>query len=389
MKRIPLLLLCGAAAAATSLSGGSARACGALVHDAKSVVVQSQQRVLISLRSDDTSHVVVQLGIPAADAPFGALTPVAGLPTLDPAPVDTGEIDELETRTRPKVIGEKAADSGGGCGCGSAASDQAGGGKGLGGGVDVVQIVDIGPVTAAVLAADTGQALTQWLTDNGFVVPAADQPIVDSYVGPQKYFIAFKRSSQAGTGPSSVGVSFSVPGDQRGYPLRISRVGADVRLGIQVFVAAPAVDAPTGSAPAGNFETLTLADFSATGLYHDYTGTLFEGISQRGGKAFVVEGVYDEGSGWRDGLGPKLASITEPGQVLSRLATVVAPAQLTEDVAFTGNAPKNVPKEVHAFVFPPDGGPRHRELYLAVGALGLLAFSLRRALRPLARPSGA
>ncbi|MBK8997155.1 MAG: DUF2330 domain-containing protein [Myxococcales bacterium] len=372
------------------LTEGTGHACGALVTNEKSVVVQSQQRVLISLRADGSSKIVVQLGIPEASAPFGAITPVGGQPTLDPEPVDTEELDGLERTTRPTVRAESAASDSGGCGCGSAEAGDAAGGKGFGnGGVNVVQIVDIGPVTAAALAADTTAALTGWLGDNGFVVPAADQPVIDSYVGPNKFFIAFKRSNQAAAGPSSVGVSFSVPGDQRGYPLRISRVGADSRLGIQVFVAAPEVISPTGSAPAGNFQTLTLADFSAQALYDDYTGTLFSGIAQKGGKAFVVEGVFAAQSGWRGQLGPKLIAITESGQVLSRLATVVAPAQLTEDVSFTGNAPKDVPRDVMALWLPlggPGRGEQHRDLYLAVCGLGLVAWSLRRSLRPVAAP---
>ncbi|MBK7584551.1 MAG: DUF2330 domain-containing protein [Myxococcales bacterium] len=369
----------------------SAHACGALVSNDKSVVAQSQQRVLISLRSDGTSNVVVQLGVPEASAPFGALTPVAGLPTLDPSPVDVAEIDGLDQATRPRVNGsDSGSTDSGSCGCGSTPTDDlAGGGKNLGGGVGVVQIVDIGPVTAAALSADSTAALTEWLSDNGFVIPTADQASVDAYVGPGKYFVAFKRSAQAEPGPSSVGVSFSVPGDQRGYPLRISRVGAAAQLGIQVFVAAPEVVSPTGSAPAGNFLTLTLADFSASALYDDYTQTLFTKIAEMGSKAFVIEGVFGTGSGWRQGLGPKLSAITETTQVLSRMATVVAPSMLTEDVSFSGNAPTSVPREVTALLLPIDGpgpgGGQHRDLYLAMSGLSFAAFGLRRKLRRLPR----
>lgn len=385
--RYALLASLPALGAAIFLPANDARACGALVSNDKSVVVQSQQRVLISLLESKKSRIVVQLGVPEASAPFGAVTPVNGLPTLDAEPVDTKEMDQLDQLTRPSVSKEVPADSGGGCGCGSdAASDQAGGGKGLGnGGVNVVQIVDIGPVTAAALSADSGATLTQWLTDNGFVVPAADQPVIDSYVGPSKYFIAFKRNQNAGSGASSVGVSFTVDGDQRGYPLRVSRVGADARLGIQVFVAAPEVVSPSGSAPAGNFKTLTLADFPASDLYDDYTSALFSGIQKQGGKAFVVEGVFDATGGWRGQLGPQLQAITESGQVLSRLATVVAPASLTEDVSFTGNAPKDVPRQIVALSLPlraPGRGGEHTRTYLAVCGLGLLTWGMRRKLRP-------
>jgi len=373
--------------ASVALIDNPARACGAVVSNDTSLVVQSHQRVFISSRSDGTSHVVVQLAIPAANAPFGALTPVAGQPTLDPEPVDVDELDELELSTRPSVRTYGSGSDSGGCGCGS--SDAAGDGKGLGSGggsgVNVVQIVDIGPVTAAALSADSAAPLTQWLTDNGFVIPTAQQSIVDAYVGPNKFFIAFKRNTQAASGASSVGVSFSVAGDQRGYPLRMSSIGADQKLGIQVFIAAPESVSPTGSAPEGAFSTLTLADLSPSALAEDYTQAVFDEVAQRSSKAFVVEGVYRVNTGWRANLGPKLTAITDLNQVLTRLTTVVDPKTLDQDVMLTGAAPDEVPTQIYALAIPMSGpgrgGDRHRELYLAAAGLSFAAWRFRRAVR--------
>lgn len=358
-----------------ALGTHDAHACGGVVSNPTALVLQNQQRVLISYRSSGTSHVVLQLGIPSAEAEFGAITPVTGQPTLDSQPVDVSELDELDDRTRPYA--SSAPDTGGGCGCGSAepAGDKSGGGSPNG--VNVIQIVDIGPVTAAVLEATDSAPLTSWLGDNGFVVPSSDQSIVDQYIGPDRYLIAFKRSSAAGQGPSSVGVSFSVPGDARGYPLRMSRLGASERLAIQVFVAAPESQAPKGSGPTNPFEALTLNDFTPSELETDYTSAIFSHVQALNGKAFVVEGVYHSNQGWREPLGTRLSELTDSDQNLTRLATVLAPSSLTEDAMFVSDAPDDVPTSLGEVSAPGRGGIQYRLLYLALLGSVLVTWLIR------------
>lgn len=358
------------------LASNEAHACGGIVSPPTSLVLQDQQRVFISKRSDGTSNVVLQLGIPSVSTEFGALTPVLGQPTLDAEPVDVSELDELDSRTRPTAGGSDDS-AGGGCGCGSAA--EAGGDRGGLGGVNVIQIVDIGPVTAAVLTADSTLPLTDWLTQNGFLVPASDQSVIDAYVGANNYFIAFKRSAQAGSGPSSVGVSFSVVGDQRGYPLRMSRLGASDRLAIQVFVAAPESQAPKGSGPTNPFEALTLADFSVSEVQNDYESAIFQKVAANGGKAFVVEGVYHPSAHWREPLGPRLMAITETDQNLTRLATVLAPASLTQDAMFVSDPPEKVP--THVSSIPLRIPNQNRFLYSGLLGLVLATWLTRRSFR--------
>ncbi len=118
--------------------------------------------------------------------------------------------------------------------------------------------VTIGPVTAVSLTADTGDAINAWLADNGFVVPTGDQSLVDAYAGTGRYFIAIRRSDTAATGgATSVGVHFTLAGDERGLPLRFARLGAATTVAFTVFVAADSVVAP--SSP---FAALTINDLS-------------------------------------------------------------------------------------------------------------------------------
>lgn len=335
----------GGLCAAASLTASSAEACGGVVSQREtSLVVQAQQRVLISVLDSGASQVVIELAIPSANEPFGALTPVGIQPTVDSVPVDVGEMESLERATRPSVTVNDSSNEGCTCSPGLG-SDTGGVSKGN---VNVVQIVDVGPVTAAVLSADSLTPLEQWLTANGFVVPSTEQAVVDAYVGPNKFFIAFKRSSQAPPGPSSVGVSFSAPGDLRGYALRMSRIGAASRLAIQVFVAAADRLAPNGSAPSAPFLTLTLDDLDASALASDYENAVFNAVGLRGSKAFVVEGVFKPSDDWRANLGPRLSALTATGQVLTRLTTVVRPELLDRDADFLAEPPANVPRSVVA-----------------------------------------
>ncbi|MEZ4224632.1 MAG: DUF2330 domain-containing protein [Polyangiaceae bacterium] len=383
-RRSSYLRLVPVAALVSLLSSGRAHACGGLVTQDAAVVTQSQQRVFISFKNDGSSAVVVQLAIPEASAPFGALTPVAALPTLDAEPVDVAELDDLDVATRPVLRDASSSSSSdsGGCGCGSdsAGADLAGGSNG-GRGVNIVEVVDIGPVTAAVLSATDTAPLTQWLGDNGFVVPTAETATIDAYVGADKYFIAFKRSAQGAAGPSSVGVSFSVPGDQRGYPLRMSRIGAASRLGIQVFVAAPESVAPRGSAPASPFAALTLKDLELTRVTDDYTAAVADAVKQNGNKAFLIEGVYKPENAWRETLGTKLRAMTDDQQVLTRLTSVVDPTALDTDASFWADAPDDVPKVVTVgslVTFPGRGGERIRWQQQLLLAFALVGWAARR-----------
>jgi Uncharacterized protein conserved in bacteria (DUF2330) len=379
LSKLKLSFLLGAAPLLIATTWTStALACGGIVKPAQAVAVQTNQRAFVSVRSNDTTDMVIQLALPSASASFGAITPVYGKPTLDPTPIDVNELDALDESTRPKV---NEAPAGGGCGCGSAPGAAA---RDKSGGVNVIQMVDIGPVTAVVLTADSSADLAAWLTQNGFEVPAADQAVIDTYLGTDRYFIAFKRNAAAPPGPSSVGVSFVVPGDQRGYALTMARIGAGTQLGIQVFIAAPESFTPKGSAPLAPFATLTLNDLSKSKLLSDYSGAVFDAVAKKQGKAFVVEGVFHAAAGWRDGLGARLFDITEPGQILTRLSTVLSPDSIGEDVSFMGEAPANVPNEVAtAGAVPTPGTGRRglRFLPLALLAAAAAARALRRALR--------
>lgn len=334
-----------------------AHACGGgVVTSEATPVTIDAQRALISLRKDGTTDIVVQLSVDA-QGDFGVILPVPAEPTLDANPIDGAELDALDADTQVKFVSydEGGSSSGGsGCACGGFEGASAGGSN-TKDGVDVSSFVTAGPVTATAIAATDGEALTAWLSDEGFNISEADQAIVEQYIGLGRHFIVFKRSEAAAPGVTSLGFHFSMPGDARGYPLRISALGAAPSLAITTFIAAP-----NGVSPSAPFESLAIDDltYTFTGNYaNDYKLAVTRAIAEREGHAFVVEGEYqiptpeqeqeednrelesgEEESRVKPSRMPELAALMDVGHRLTRVTAIISREQLDTDVTFDGPA---------------------------------------------------
>lgn len=309
-------------------------ACGGSVSEPATQVTVGGQRAFIAVRSNGTTDVVVQLDVSQADGNYGVLLPLPVEPTVDPTPIDASELDGLDIDTQPVFGGsDGVSETGGGCACGGAGDGEAVDGNGSEGNITVGSFTEVGPVTATALTADDTTALSAWLSDNGFEIPAEQQALVDSYVTAGSWFLAFKRNTAAPPGQSSVGVHFTLDGDHRGYPLRIAQLGAGAEVAITVWISH--ADSVTPESP---FEVLVPRDLA--GVYDDasYRSALADAVRQRDGRAFIVEHV----SVWHDGDGGGLSSLHEDGHTLTRLSTIIARDQLQQDVSFTGPPAPNV-----------------------------------------------
>jgi hypothetical protein len=236
-------------------------------------------------------------------------------------------------------------DSGGGSGCGcplAAGSDTKSAGGFPPDGVALSEPVEIGPVVAVVLDGADADALDAWLTDNDFAVPNSAASLVESYSGSGRYFIAVRRSDSAPQGPSSLGLHFTVPGDQRGLPLRFASLGAATSVAFTVFVAAPE---PVG--PGAPFAALTLDDLSARVLRDDgYAAAVGSAIGQRDGKAFVLERAFRADDEEYE-VPSSLSQYITNGATITRLSGVFVADQLTDDVVFDQPYALDIPTERH------------------------------------------
>jgi len=346
----------------------AARACGGGVVTTPAQVASvgaNAQRIFISVHGGVTD-IVTQVGVATTTADYGVLIPVPSAPTLDPNPIMSAELESLDRATQP-IITRQSDD--GGCGCnGIGGGSTKGGNTGNPGGAQVSAPVTIGPVTAVTLTADTGDAINTWLAQSGFAIPAASQSIVSTYAGTGRYFIALKRSDTAATGgPTSVGLHFTLTGDERGLPLRFISLGAAPSVGFTVFVVADETVAP--SAP---FAALTIDDLDLIALRTSgYTAAVAAAIAQHGNHAFVIEGALTSAE-LRAQI-PSLQPFIGSTQVLTRLSAVVPAVGLDMDVVFDQPFSEPVPRvRVVQQIPAPGRGPRfgHGFALLAIAAVG-------------------
>jgi hypothetical protein len=349
-----------------------ARACGAggVTTHVDTTIGADAQRIFISVH-DGVTDIVTQIGVPATNADYGVVIPVAAQPTLDSVPVMSAELDALFSATAPSVLMQSG--NGGGCGCplvaGGANKGDIGGPPG---GTQVSEPVTIGPVTAVTLTADTGDAINAWLADNGFVIPPAQQSIVAQYAATGRYFIAIRRSDTAADGgPSSVGLHFTLPGDQRGLPLPFSRIGAAGTVGFTIVVAADDFVAPRPP-----FATLTLNSLVAEILRTSgYAAAMSDAVAKHDGHAFVIEGTWTAAELAQDRI-ESLRPFIKTDARLTRLSTLMQAAALDSDAfidqPFTGTAPRRI------YVERTTSSPRTPRLALGVGLLAAAALLRRR-----------
>ena len=349
-----------------------ARACGGGVVTLPATTIDANaQRIVISVHGGMTD-VVTQIGVPATTADYGVLIPVPGQPTLDATPVSSADLDVLFSATTPQIY--SSSHGGGGCGCplGAGSTNKGGGvGGSLDGGAQVSAPVAIGPVTAVTLTADTGDAINAWLADNGFAIPSAEQSIVASYAGTGRFFIAIRRGDMTATGgATSVGVHFTLAGDQRGLPLRFARIGAGATIGFTVLVVTDGAVAP--SAP---FAALTLDSLDGSQLKSSgYGAALSAAVAAHGNHAFVIEGVFPDTYVTQRQI-DSLRSFIPAGSSLTRLSTLVPADALDTDVVFDQPFSGTAPSSIYV---QRSGGPSRRP-ELAVGlAFAALAFAVRR-----------
>jgi hypothetical protein len=357
-----------AAFLATGVSGivtpSAVRACGGgMVTTQAGTVSADAQRIFLSVRGGNTD-VVTQVGVPSTTADYGVLIPVPAEPTLDPTPVSMSDLDSLERKTAP-TIRRAASDDTSSCGCplpGGSSNRSAGGDSD----VQASAPIAIGPVTAVSITADNGDAINTWLTQNGFAIRPADRPIVDAYSGPGRFFIALRRSDNAATGgATSVGVHFTLPGDQRVLPLGFARLGAASTVAFTVVVAAADVVGPADPYQALTIDDLDAATVRSTG----YASAVTAAVTAHGGRAFVVEGSW-MASGIAADIGGRIGSLIAPDSHVTRLSTILPAADLLGDVVF--NQPHTDVKHVRTVEAVSPRAP------FALYALGLLFLRRRR-----------
>ena len=226
-----------------AIDSRDANACGCFTPPDPSVpIVQAGERILYAMENGVvTAHIQIQYAGDAQD--FGWLLPLPSVPEME---LGTDELfAALTANTQPKYRLVQKYD--GNCGFnpanrGGVLSPTAGGtGSGGAGGFDnagngplVIQ-ASVGPYDYAVLKADSQDDMLNWLTKNGYFVPAGTDQTVGAYIRPGAFFLALKLQSGKSAGDLQP-VVVRYPADLPVIPIVLTSVAAQPNMGIQVWM---------------------------------------------------------------------------------------------------------------------------------------------------------
>lgn len=241
MKRSTLVVGFSVALSTLALLGATEReaaACGGCVVPPNQVASDiTDERMLLSVSTKQTT-LYDQIRYAGSPESFAWILPIHG--TVDvglSADVLFASIDSLTaTQINPPPVscpGPPAE-----CRSAfspSAASDSAG--SSSGGGVTVTKQENVGPYATVQLKSTDANALTKWLTDNGFQVKDDEKPIIDQYVKEGFDFLAMKLLPNENV-KSMRPVRVTAQGASLSLPLRMAAVGTGAQVGITIWVVA-------------------------------------------------------------------------------------------------------------------------------------------------------
>jgi MYXO-CTERM domain-containing protein len=219
---------------------------------------------------------------------FAWVLPVRPGTVIEPS--TTSFFSTLETFTVPTIFPPRPAPTGGGCSFGCSASKASSvsedGGAAFDGGVTVVSEKDVGPYASVTVRSTDPNALTDWLTQNGYVIPPSLTSTIAAYVTEQFDFIALKlRPGQGIRAMKPVRVVYA--GADNSLPLRMVAAGVGAQVGITLFVVGE------GRYHTQNFPDATIDydlltwDFAAS--KSNYAQLSLDAMAQNGGRSWLTE----------------------------------------------------------------------------------------------------
>jgi Uncharacterized protein conserved in bacteria (DUF2330) len=208
-----------------------AHACGGCFHgESQNPTVVTDHRMILSLSVGQTT-LYDQIEYSGSPDSFAWVLPIAGTATVGLS-ADL-VFDVLDTLTHTTINAPAVS-------CPAPPSDcqtpafNASADAGVGS-VQVLTSQVVGPYETVQLASSDPQALNNWLSANGFAVPADVQPIVDAYVGQGFNFLAMKLVPGAGI-QAMRPVRVTTQGASPVLPLRMVAAGAGSSVGVTLWI---------------------------------------------------------------------------------------------------------------------------------------------------------
>lgn len=232
----------------------TAYACGGFFCSS-SPVEQSKEVIVYAYEDDGSLTMAVQVRYQGTDEQFAWILPVP----VPPDSIGVGAdvlFDALHAATTPGFRTEPATEGtcrtdpaceyrygGGGCsiGCGAAGSADypspaadAAAAQDAGRGVTVYSESIVGPYDTVVLGASTATEVLDWLSTNGYDVPAASEPLLEPYAAQGHVFIALRLTANRSSDVLRP-IVLSMPTDEACLPIRLTAIATTPELPIEAI----------------------------------------------------------------------------------------------------------------------------------------------------------
>lgn len=269
-----------------------ARACAVLTPDESAPVVG--HKMILSVTQSQTT-LWDQFAYSGAPESFGWLLPIKG--QVEVGLSSDALFDAFGQVTAPKIFKPTICPN-------SCGSDGGGsGGTGSNGGVDVIAHESVGPFDTVQIASNDPNALYDWLTANGFPVPAGVKPVLDAYVAEGFGFLALKLLPGAGT-EAIQPVRVTMPGAAPSFPMRLLQAGTGDLTQVTLWIVGDGKWLPDGP----EIVKITDADLTWDSAFakSDYEAVRAAKLAATGGEGYLLEQALQYGS----------AAFVEPIQAL-------------------------------------------------------------------------
>ncbi|MCP4249216.1 MAG: DUF2330 domain-containing protein [bacterium] len=269
-----------------------ARACGGFF--CQSVPIDQAGEQIIFRQDGEMVTAVVLIQYEGPSEEFSWVLPVPGVPEVTLASDLVFAPLELATRPQFQLTVEGAgcvarnapsADSGGGAAEGAVDED--------GGGVEVLEELDVGPFAIQIVSSDDPQAMATWLEDNDYDLTDRGTELIAPYVEDGMNFVAMKLRQDQGVGdiqPIMLSYQSTVPM----IPIRLTAVAALEDMGIIVWMLGEARAVPLNYPHVEvNYTRLNWFNGSAF-AYADYQDLVTDAMNEVGGLGFATDYAGDD-----------------------------------------------------------------------------------------------
>jgi hypothetical protein len=271
---------------------GTAKACGGCFHPPTQTASDiTDERMLLAV-STAQSTLYDQIRYEGSPKNFAWVLPIHGTVEVGlSADVLFDSVDVLTETTivppEPNCPGPPSFCFFGGAGSGSSAPTAVGmGGAPAPPSVTVTKQQNVGPYATVQLHSTDGSALSTWLMQNGYLIPADVVPVITQYVSEGFDFLAMKLLPGQGV-QAMRPVRVTTPGAGLSLPLRMAAVGTGAEVGITIWVVADGRYEPQNF-PFFHIEDKDLVwDFAAN--LSNYTTLRVSNEAMFGGKGWELE----------------------------------------------------------------------------------------------------